>query len=156
MTMAYDPWKEWTVGDDVSNGSETGVIEATVFTNARGDRSPRVRITDGRRKGRTVWPWEKPRWTPQLNHPGILHFRLRCEVCQRVFWAPARFEECRTCARKAEAQEARRERDRGNATFAGKPAAKAFAPAPVVVNATPEQRARVDQGRVDDDADCPF
>jgi hypothetical protein len=44
----------------------------------------------------------------------------------------------------------------GSATFSRMPAAKKFQPAPVTVSATPEQRERIDRGRVSDDADVPY
>ena len=44
----------------------------------------------------------------------------------------------------------------GSWTFARLGAAPRFTPAPVVVNATDEQRARVDRGRVIGDDDVPF
>lgn len=44
----------------------------------------------------------------------------------------------------------------GNATFAGLPIARPFTPAPVQVNASEEQRAQVERGRVSDDEGSPF
>lgn len=152
-------WSERTrfeVGDEVSDGTDVGVVELSYPRRGDGKQWPIVHIRSGARNGQRQWP-SAGGWRPVLDHDGDRVFKLRCDGCDRPFWAPARFPECRTCSRKSAAEEARRERSlHGSATFARLGAAPAFTPAPVVANATEEQRARIERGRVSHDGDVPF
>lgn len=134
-----DPWKTWPRGADVTNGTKFGVIVRSDFKSQRtGDYLPMVRVDGG--PIRKVWPWEEPRW------------RVLTEAEAEM--VHARREDARIAADLSSDQvDNRRTRD-GRATL------PKWGPARVIPcaapNATAEQRAAIERGRVATDDDLPY
>jgi hypothetical protein len=122
-------------------------VTGVVF-RCRGRRGPYFKAK--LRTGEWVWP-------DQVIAESSGTYAARCGECCIDFRSQAaNSHTCPNCVARESRSQGHDRAWVGSATFSRMPAAKTFTPAPVTVSATPEQRERIDRGRVSDDSDSPF
>jgi hypothetical protein len=122
-------------------------VQGIVF-RCRGQRGPYFKVKLS--TGEWVWPDQVIAESsgPYLRTCGECGIEFRSE-------APNSYT-CPNCVAGIRRAQGDHDHARGSRTFSRMPAAKKFQPAPVRVDATEEQRERIDRGRVSDDSDSPF